>query len=100
MEGVTLNGVLIVSSLLFLTGVAGVLTRKNILIVLMSIELMLKGANLAFVAFSPHHGGGDGHIFAGFVLGVAGAEAAFGISVVILVQSLFNICSGRRCSFC
>jgi NADH-quinone oxidoreductase subunit K len=84
MEGVGLESVLVVSALLFLTGVAGVLSRKNILIVLMAIELMLNGVNLAFVGFARHHGQVDGQIFAVFVMAVAAAEAAVGLALVIL----------------
>jgi NADH-quinone oxidoreductase subunit K len=84
MEGVGLQSVLVVSALLFLSGVAGVLSRKNILIVLMAIELMLNGANLAFVGFARHHGHVDGQVFAVFVMAVAAAEAAVGLALVIL----------------
>jgi NADH-quinone oxidoreductase subunit K len=84
MEGVGLGSVLVFSSLLFLTGVAGVLSRKNVLIVLMSIELMLNGVNLAFVAFARQHGQVDGQVFAVFVMAVAAAEAAVGLALVIL----------------
>jgi len=84
MEGVGLGSVLVFSSLLFLTGVAGVLSRKNVLIVLMSIELMLNGVNLAFVGFARQHGQVDGQVFAVFVMAVAAAEAAVGLALVIL----------------
>jgi NADH-quinone oxidoreductase subunit K len=84
MEGVGLESVLVFSALLFLTGLAGVLSRKNVLIVLMSIELMLNGVNLAFVAFARHHGQVDGQVFAVFVMAVAAAEAAVGLALVIL----------------
>jgi NADH-quinone oxidoreductase subunit K len=84
MEGVGLGSVLVFSSLLFLTGVAGVLSRKNVLIVLMSIELMLNGVNLAFVAFARQHGQVDGQVFAVFVMAVAAAEAAVGLALVLL----------------
>ena len=83
MEGVGLGSVLVFSSLLFLTGVAGVLSRKNVLIVLMSIELMLNGVNLAFVGFARQHGQVDGQVFAVFVMAVAAAEAAVGLAIVI-----------------
>ena len=85
MESVGLYPVLVVSALLFLTGMAGVLTRKNILIVLMSIELMLNAVNLAFVGFARQQGSPDGHVFAVFVLAVAAAEAAVGLALVILL---------------
>jgi NADH-quinone oxidoreductase subunit K len=84
METVGIEGVLIVSALLFLTGVAGVLSRRNILIVMMAIELMLNGVNLAFVGFARQHGQVDGQVFAVFVMAVAAAEAAVGLALVIL----------------
>ena len=85
MESVGLVPVLAVSAVLFLTGVAGVLTRKNALIVFMSVELMLNAVNLAFVAFSRQSGAMDGQVFAVFVMAVAAAEAAVGLALVILL---------------
>ncbi len=85
MEHVGLYPVLAVSGLLFTLGVIGVLTRKNLLIVFMSIELMLNAANLSFVAFSRSTGAIEGHVFAVFVMAVAAAEAAIGLALVILL---------------
>jgi NADH-quinone oxidoreductase subunit K len=85
MESVGLFPVLAVSACLFATGAAGVLTRKNALIVFMSVELMLNAVNLAFVAFARQHHALDGHIFAVFVMAVAAAEAAVGLALVILL---------------
>lgn len=85
MEAVGLLPVLVVSAVLFTTGAAGVMTRKNALIVFMSIELMLNAVNLAFVAFARQHGHLDGQIFAVFVMAVAAAEAAVGLALVILL---------------
>jgi NADH-quinone oxidoreductase subunit K len=62
-----------------------VLTRKNALIVFMSVELMLNAVNLAFVGFSRQHASLDGHVFAVFVMAVAAAEAAVGLALVILL---------------
>jgi len=73
------------SAALFVIGMAGVLTRKNALIVLMSIELMLNGVNLAFVALARQSQSVDGHIFAIFVMAVAAAEAAVGLALIILL---------------
>jgi NADH-quinone oxidoreductase subunit K len=69
--------------LLFLVGTAGVLLRRNVLIVLMSIELMLNGANLALIAFSRLWGNLHGQVFAFFVIAVAAAEAAVGLAIVV-----------------
>lgn len=85
MEAVGLGPILAVSALLFAIGVAGVLIRKNALIVFMSIELMLNAVNLSFVAFSRHVGSIDGQVFAVFVMAVAAAEAAVGLALVILL---------------
>lgn len=85
MEAVGLTPVLALSVILFMLGVIGVLTRKNALIVFMSVELMLNAVNLAFVGFSRQHGSVDGHVFAVFVMAVAAAEAAVGLALVILL---------------
>jgi NADH-quinone oxidoreductase subunit K len=76
---------LILSALLFLIGTAGVLIRRNAIIILMSIELMLNGANLSFVAFAKHYGAADGHIFVFLAITIAAAEAAIGLALVILL---------------
>jgi NADH-quinone oxidoreductase subunit K len=85
MHEIGLYPVLVLSAVLFATGTAGVLTRKNLLIVLMSVELMLNAVNLAFVAFARHAGQVDGQVFAVFVMAVAAAEAAVGLALVILL---------------
>jgi len=80
---VPLNHYLILSGLLFVIGVVGVVTRRNALIVYMSIELMLNAVNLTFVAFSRHLGDMGGHMFTFMVMAVAAAEAAVGLAIVI-----------------
>jgi len=72
---------------LFIIGMIGVLVRRNVLIMLMSVELMLNGANVALIAFSRLWGNLDGQVFAMFVIGVAAAEAAVGLAIVV---SLFR----------
>jgi NADH-quinone oxidoreductase subunit K len=74
---------LIVSALLFSIGVVGVLIRRNIVIVLMSIELILNSVNINLVAFSRHHGQVTGQAFALFVMTVAVAEAAVALGILI-----------------
>ncbi|MGH9631479.1 MAG: NADH-quinone oxidoreductase subunit NuoK [Bryobacteraceae bacterium] len=71
------------SAALFLIGTMGVLTRRNIVIVLMSIELILNAVNINLIAFSRYHGGVEGQIFAIFVITVAVAEAAIGLGILI-----------------
>ena len=73
------------SSVIFFIGVAGVLIRRNPLIVLMSIELMFNAANLLFMAFSRAWAHNAGHIFAFLVITVAAAEAAIGLAIVVTV---------------
>jgi NADH-quinone oxidoreductase subunit K len=74
---------LILSAVMFITGVVGVLTRRNAIIIFMCIELMLNSVNLTFVAFSAYLGNVDGQIFVFFVMAVAAAEAAVGLAIVI-----------------
>lgn len=74
---------LILSSFMFIVGVVGVLTRRNAIIVFMSIELMLNSANLSFVAFSSFLGNAIGQVFVFFVMTVAAAEAAVGLAIII-----------------
>lgn len=73
------------SALLFFIGVFGVVTRRNPLIVLMSIELIWNAANLLLIAFARYWQNNAGHIFAFLVITVAAAEAAIGLAIVVLV---------------
>ena len=77
----------LLSALLFSMGVAGVLLRRNIIIVFMSIELMFNAANLLFVAFARYQNALDGQVFVFFVMTVAAAEVAVGLA---LVMALFR----------
>ena len=70
---------------LFFIGTAGVLIRRNVIVVLMCIELILNGANLTFVTFSHIHGNLAGQVAAIFVIVVAAAEAAVGLAIVIAI---------------
>ena len=74
---------LVLSTLLFAIGVIGVLVRRNGLIVMMSVELMLNAVNLSFIAFARKLGTVDGHIFVFFVMAIAAAEAAVGLALII-----------------
>ena len=74
---------LILSAVMFITGVVGVLTRRNAIIIFMCIELMLNSVNLTFVAFSSYLGNATGQMFVFFVMAVADAEAAVGLAIVI-----------------
>jgi NADH-quinone oxidoreductase subunit K len=74
---------LIVSALLFAIGITGVILRRNVVVVLMSIELILNAANINLVAFSRVHQHTTGQVFALFVMAVAVAEAAVGLGILI-----------------
>jgi NADH:ubiquinone oxidoreductase subunit K len=81
-----LAGCLLVSSMLFAIGLAGALTRRNTILVLVGIELMLNAANINFVAFwryGPHAGAMAGMVFVLFSIGVAAAEAAVGLALIL-----------------
>jgi NADH-quinone oxidoreductase subunit K len=80
---VPISAYLILSATLFAIGVLGVLLRRNILIMFMSIELMLNAVNLAFVALSKHLGSLDGQVMVFLVMTVAAAEAAVGLAIII-----------------
>lgn len=69
---------------LFCTGIIGVLTRRNSIVVFMCIELMLNAVNLLLVAFSTYYGKGDAQIFVFFIIVVAAAEATIGLSILIM----------------
>lgn len=80
---VPLSYYLTLSAILFTTGVVGVLTRRNAIILFMSIELMLNSANLTLVAFSAFLGDATGQMLVFFVIAVAAAEAGVGLAIVI-----------------
>ena len=80
---VTLNHFLILSGVLFSIGTAGVFLRRNLITILLSIEIMLNAVNLSFVAFGRALGAVDGQIIVFFVMTVAAAEAAVGLAIVI-----------------
>ncbi len=78
---------LVLSSILFVIGAYGVVTRRNLIVVLMSLELMLNAANLAFVAFSRALGDMTGQIFVIMAITVAAAEVAVGLALVVSVYT-------------
>ena len=79
----TLEAYLVLSAILFTIGVVGVLTRRNAIIVFMSIELMLNSVNLSLIAYSAYLGDITGQVLVFFVMAVAAAEAAVGLAIVI-----------------
>ncbi|MEK6779123.1 MAG: NADH-quinone oxidoreductase subunit NuoK [Candidatus Deferrimicrobiota bacterium] len=79
---------LLLSGILFGIGVVGVVVRKNALIILMSVEIMLNGVNVAFIAVGSHLGDATGSVFAFMVMTVAAAEAAVGLAILIAIFRL------------
>ncbi len=76
---------LLLATILFAIGLIGVLLKRNALIVMMSVELMLNAANLTFLAFARQRGSVDGQAIAFFVIAVAAAEAAVGLAIVLAI---------------
>jgi NADH-quinone oxidoreductase subunit K len=81
---------LLLSAAVFCIGLFGILTRKNALIYLMSVELMLNAANINFVAFSIQHGNLTGQVFTLFTMALAAAEVAVGIGIVLVLYRNFS----------
>ena len=76
---------LVLSAALFAVGAYGVLARRNLLVILMSVEVMLNGVNVALLAFARLHGNTTGHVFVLMVMGVAAAEVSVGLAILIAV---------------
>ncbi|MGA8265507.1 MAG: NADH-quinone oxidoreductase subunit NuoK [Ignavibacteriaceae bacterium] len=76
---------LILSAFMFIVGVTGVLTKRNAIIVFMSVELMLNSANLTMITFASYMGSSVGQLFVFFVMTVAAAEAAIGLAIIIAI---------------
>ncbi len=83
MRGPDVSWYLAISGFLFAIGALGVLVRRSPLIVLLSLEIMLNGANLALIAFSRHFAHGDGQIFALTVMAVAASEVVVGLGLIV-----------------
>jgi NADH-quinone oxidoreductase subunit K len=80
---ITLTHYLVLAAALFTVGVIGVMVRRNVIVVFMSIELMLNAVNINLVAYSQHHQHVVGQVFALFVVTVAAAEAVVGLAIVL-----------------
>ena len=76
---------LVLSAVIFAIGVVGVVVRRNIIVILMSVELMLNAVNLTFLAFARSFGSMDGQVIVFFVMTVAAAEAVVGLAIIIAV---------------
>ncbi|MGH7834322.1 MAG: NADH-quinone oxidoreductase subunit NuoK [Candidatus Binatia bacterium] len=82
---VPISHYLILSAVVFAIGATGVIIRRNLIVILMSIELMLNAINLTFIAFARLHGSMDGQVIVFFVMTVAAAEAVVGLAIIISV---------------
>ncbi len=87
---------LIIAGVLFLTGLVGVLVRRNILFILLAIEIMLNASGLAFVVAGAYWGQPDGQVMYFFILTMAAAEVAVGLSLVLQVYEKFNTLDTNR----
>jgi NADH-quinone oxidoreductase subunit K len=76
---------LVLSAFMFSTGIVGVLTRRNAIVVFMCVELMLNSANLTLITYSSYLGDVGGQLFVFFVMAVAAAEAAVGLAIIIAI---------------
>jgi NADH-quinone oxidoreductase subunit K len=85
LETIPLNHYLWLSAMLFSIGALGVLLRRNAIILLMCIELMLNAVNLLFAAFSVHHADGGGQVMVIFIMTVAAAEVAVGLAILVMI---------------
>lgn len=90
MESLTLNHFLTLSAVLFSLGLFGVMTRRNAVVVLMGIELILNSANINLIAFSKYNGNLDGQMFAIFVIILAACEAAIALAIILNIYSNFK----------
>ena len=92
---ITLSDYLIVGAVMFGLSLAGIIiNRKNLIILLMCVELMLLAVNINFIAFSHFLGGNDGEVFVFFILTVAAAEAAIGLAILMVMfrnRSTINV---------
>ena len=82
---VTIDHYMTLSAILFFIGVFGVLYRRNLIVIFMSVELMLNAVNLSFVTFARYTQNMDGHVIAFFVMALAAAEAAIGLSILVML---------------
>ncbi len=90
--------VLVLAAILFGIGLVGVSCRRNVLVMLLSVEILLNAANLAFVAFSKVHGNVTGQVFVFFAMAIAAAEVAVGLAIVIAVYRLRRITDANAAS--
>ncbi len=88
MNELPINAGLVLAGLLFLTGLLGVITRRNILFMLMSVEIMFNAAGLAFVLAGAHNGQADGQVMLIFILAMAAAEVSVGLALILQMHRM------------
>ncbi len=91
MTQITLQNGLIISAVLFMIGLTGVMIRRNIIFILMSVEIMLNAAGVAFVFTGSYWGTADGQIMFFFILAIAAAEVSVGLALIILVYRKYTM---------
>lgn len=84
-QRIPLNNYVTLASILFVIGIIGVLTRRNALIIFMSIELMLNATNLLLTSFSAFRSDSSGQVFVFFIMAVAAAEVAVGLAIIVMI---------------
>lgn len=89
-QGVPLNHYILLSSIIFTIGTIGVLIRRNAIIILMSVELMLNAVNLLLAAFSVYSGDASGQVFVFFIMALAAAEVAIGLAILTMIYRNTN----------
>lgn len=89
-NGISLQHYLVLSAILFVIGMTGVLMRRNVIVIMMCIELMLNSVNLTFIAFAKYTGRIDGQIIVFFVMTIAAAEAAVGLALIVSIFKRFR----------
>ncbi len=85
LQGVPINHYILFCSIIFAIGVIGVLIRRNVIVIMMSVELMLNSVNLLLAAFSAYKGDASGQVFVFFVMALAAAEVAVGLAIIVMV---------------
>jgi NADH-quinone oxidoreductase subunit K len=87
---ITLDHVLVVAAILFVIGMVGVITRRNLIVMFMSIEIMINAVGLMFAAFSVIHNQLDGMIFVLMLITVAASESAIGLALIVMIYKKYK----------
>jgi len=89
-QAIPLNHYILLSAIIFSIGVVGVLTRRNAIVIFMSVELMLNSVNLLLTAFSVYRGDATGQVFVFFIMALAAAEVAVGLAIIVMIYRNTN----------